>query len=252
MLRSRLAAALFILAVSTQAQAASVEINVDGRGLTISGWISDLNPSCSPGSPICGGLRTSFDDASHNPLITPMQPLVPEYSDSLQGSTPTGSTGAKAEAMATQTSLLTSGLFEASGKAAIVLTPGTWGPGMESAQAESSVYVGFTVNEPVHYSLGGVLSGVGGYVQMQFLDTDLNLQISEAIPIDLSGRLEPGEYTFLVVAKTISYSGNTAINNQAAYDLSMTLTPVPLPAAPYLFGSGMLGLLGIARRRKTA
>ena len=123
---------------------------------------------------------------------------------------------------------------------------------MESAQAESSVYVGFTVNEPVHDSLDGVFSGVGGYVQMQFLDTDLNLQISEAIPIDLSGRLESGDYTFLVIAKTNSYSGNTAINNLAAYDLSMTLAPVYLPAAPYLFGSGMLELLGIARRRKTA
>ena len=101
MIRSRLSAVLFILVVSTQAQAASVEINVDGRGLTISGWTSDLNPSCTPGSPICGSLTNSFDDTSHNPLITPMQPLVPEYSDSLQGSTPTGSTGAKAEAMAT-------------------------------------------------------------------------------------------------------------------------------------------------------
>jgi len=252
MIRSRLAAALFILTVSTQAQSASVEINEDGRGITISGRISDLNPSCTPGSPICGGLTQSFDDASHHPLITPLQPLVPEYSDSLQGSTPTGSTGAKAEAMAAQTSLITSGLFEVSGTAASVLTPGTWVASMESAQAESSVYVGFTINAPVHYSLGGSLYGVGGYVQMQFLDTDLNLQISEIIPIDLSGILDPGDYTFLVVAKTISYSGNTAINNQAAYDLSMTLTPVPLPAAPYLFGSGMLGLLGIARRRKTA
>jgi hypothetical protein len=32
----------------------------------------------------------------------------------------------------------------------------------------------------------------------------------------------------------------------------LALTTVPVPAAAWLFGSGLLGLAGIARRRKTA
>lgn len=74
-----------------------------------------------------------------------MHPLVPAYDDSLQGSTPRGSTGAMAAAMATQNSLVTSGLFEASGTAESVLTPGTWEATHERSRAESSFFVGFTV-----------------------------------------------------------------------------------------------------------
>ncbi|WP_424206737.1 VPLPA-CTERM sorting domain-containing protein [Sulfuricaulis sp.] len=30
------------------------------------------------------------------------------------------------------------------------------------------------------------------------------------------------------------------------------LAPVPIPAAAWLFGSGLLGLIGVAQRKKTA
>lgn len=38
----------------------------------------------------------------------------------------------------------------------------------------------------------------------------------------------------------------------ANFDLSPSPAPVPLPAAVWLFGSGLLGLVGIARRRKAS
>lgn len=38
----------------------------------------------------------------------------------------------------------------------------------------------------------------------------------------------------------------------ASFNLTGTLTPVPIPAAVWLFGSGLLGLVGIARRRKVS
>ena len=44
------------------------------------------------------------------------------------------------------------------------------------------------------------------------------------------------------------------LNNGAIYwdDVSLTATPaaVPVPAAVWLFGSGLAGLVGVARRRK--
>ena len=44
------------------------------------------------------------------------------------------------------------------------------------------------------------------------------------------------------------------LNNGAIYwdDVSLTATPaaVPIPAAVWLFGSGLAGLVGVARRRK--
>jgi hypothetical protein len=59
-------------------------------------------------------------------------------------------------------------------------------------------------------------------------------------------------------------AGSTAISNVyvgATIDMSATgvitvtnsgATPVPLPAAVWLLGSGLLGLFGVGRRRKAA
>jgi hypothetical protein len=37
----------------------------------------------------------------------------------------------------------------------------------------------------------------------------------------------------------------------ANFNLKGTLTAVPVPAAAWLFGSGLLGFLGMARRKRT-
>lgn len=62
--------------------------------------------------------------------------------------------------------------------------------------------------------------------------------------------LAPGLYTLV-------YGGNPAFTlgqGNSFYDFSATLTtaPVPVPAALYLFGSGLIGLAGLARRRRSA
>jgi len=60
----------------------------------------------------------------------------------------------------------------------------------------------------------------------------------------------------LNIASAISLDGNTivGIGKEAGSTTSsvfyVTLTPVPLPAAAWLFGSGLLGMIGIAGRRK--
>lgn len=47
------------------------------------------------------------------------------------------------------------------------------------------------------------------------------------------------------------YTGGT-INIDAAADITYTPSTVPLPAAVWLFGSGLLGLIGVGRRRNVA
>jgi len=43
--------------------------------------------------------------------------------------------------------------------------------------------------------------------------------------------------------------GNYGINH---WDINMDLTPVPVPAAAWLFGTGLIGLVGVARRKAKA
>jgi len=46
---------------------------------------------------------------------------------------------------------------------------------------------------------------------------------------------------------------NAPLNNSYPFAVDLTVTSVvPVPAAVWLFGSGMLGLIGVARRRKAA
>lgn len=246
MSRPQLLIALCALAITAQAQAALVEITSDQRFLTISGVIYDLDPACSD-APLCPKpINSNFEDNSYHPNISPIQPLVPVYGDSLQDNTPTGTTGAYAAASSEQTSLVTTELFEASGLAAATTTIGEWAGSIGSSQAKSHYEVWFTVNDPVRYSLTGSLLGSGGSTQMQFLDMDFFSENNNEIELDLSGILEPGDYTFSVIASAINN------NSPASYDFSMTMTAVPLPAASYLFGSGLLGLVGISRRKKAS
>jgi hypothetical protein len=62
--------------------------------------------------------------------------------------------------------------------------------------------------------------------------------------------LAPGLYSLV-------YGGNPAFslgqgNVNYAFSATLTTAPVPVPAALYLFGSGLIGLAGLARRRRSA
>jgi hypothetical protein len=67
-----------------------------------------------------------------------------------------------------------------------------------------------------------------------------------------------GTYDSGTNAFTLNWSNNFSVivdgflpvSGTATVSLAGNVTPVPLPAAVWLFGSGLLGLMGIARRRK--
>ena len=81
------------------------------------------------------------------------------------------------------------------------------------------------------------------------LDTALYLSTNPPV----GGTYNPGTGAF-ALTWTNPFSilvGSNFINGTASVSLNGTATLVPVPAALWLLGSGLLGLAGIARRRKT-
>lgn len=70
---------------------------------------------------------------------------------------------------------------------------------------------------------------------------NLNCSISESVYLDLKNGTKKKPKIFEGLAASAGQEFN-----------AISITTVPVPAAVYLFGSGLLGLIGIARRRKTA
>jgi len=60
-------------------------------------------------------------------------------------------------------------------------------------------------------------------------------------------------HLFTSDAGTDSFTGSQDDSSTNIFGVwhTFTLTPVPVPAAVWLFGSGLLGLAGVARRKKT-
>lgn len=78
-------------------------------------------------------------------------------------------------------------------------------------------------------SFNNTLTGLSGGMKMSFLGID------------------PNDQGLAPIATT--FAGTWSVN-AAAGTLNYTVTAVPVPAAVWLFASGLLGLVGISRRRK--
>ncbi|NOS81639.1 MAG: hypothetical protein HOP32_08680 [Nitrospira sp.] len=61
--------------------------------------------------------------------------------------------------------------------------------------------------------------------------------------------LDPGLYSLVLGGNPSFLLGATGT---PAFTATLTTAPVPVPAAVYLFGSGLIGLAGLARRRMSA
>jgi hypothetical protein len=112
-----------------------------------------------------------------------------------------------------------------------------WGLGLEIDTVQ--VQVGYSGSE---ISIQG--SGVATGVFQQMLPYGLELDASKPITFDFTGTsltnlTDDGTYL-------------TGFNLEGSGTITGTLVSTPLPAAVWLFGSGMLGLVAVAGRRKNS
>lgn len=122
------------------------------------------------------------------------------------------------------------------------------------AQAESFMFVAFTLTEPMSYRFNGTISGAGGFSDVTLGgSTGLSwvFESFDAVPLVVMrrGLLSPGDYDFHVRADSLS---NSFSAGTSAFDIQFTLTdPVPEPMTLFLFGTGaaIVGR-GVWRRRR--
>lgn len=94
--------------------------------------------------------------------------------------------------------------------------------------------------------LGDAVLDDGRQIEIGFISLDTGLYSSldyQALPPDLNNT----DLAFFTIEEFDSL-GNTTFLGFGRLD---TVQVIPVPAAVWLFGSGLLGLIGVARRRKT-
>jgi len=84
-------------------------------------------------------------------------------------------------------------------------------------------------------------------------NVEINMGTGAAATVTCGNTCEVGDTYVLDYSAIVPDDGTTNFGNVGyALHLEGTVSAVPVPAAVWLFGSGLVGLAGIARRRKTA
>lgn len=158
------------------------------------------------------------------------------------------------EAGAFQTSQLTAAGMSGNGSTYAGFDAMSYG-----AEATSVFSVTFGVDRPTDFTLTGSLDtgwwgGSDLYVSLSENGTeifryDLWTDVTDygVNPFAFGGQFATGNVYELVL---LSYSWDSDYYYET-WDFELTTTAVPLPAAVWLLGSGCVGLLGVARRRRS-
>ena len=127
-------------------------------------------------------------------------------------------------------------------------------PGVAESYALSSFGLFFSLDSAYNYSLIGQTVG---WAEVDLSTVGLfggpNPSSGVLLPFSSSGVLAPGDYSLYAyaVADDMVFGHPDPVFSH--YSVELILSPVatvPVPAAVWLFGSGLLGLVGIARRKK--
>lgn len=74
------------------------------------------------------------------------------------------------------------------------------------------------------------------------------LESGSTTPNLVLGPIGPGEYSLSMYGQSANAAGPYSVDYTIQINVA-TASPVPVPAAVWLFGSGLVGLVGIARRK---
>ena len=132
------------------------------------------------------------------------------------------------------------GLFRMLGEAIVdVNSDYYWGTSY--GRASSFLSVLFEIDNPYKYVLTGLLTGESASISL------FNRYFNQG-SINEAGILLPGQYEFrAAVGAAANGLGN---GERSTIDIVANLSMVPLPPALWLFGTGLLGLVGMARKKK--
>lgn len=232
-----------------------------------------------PTSLFDNSIATTSDGPSFN-NIDPLSPLF-------NGVTLLASTGntngigtASASASLAPSVTLASDLFQVSHSLTIGGSSGGYsinGGTNSTSSAGTFSTTWFTVLSPVQYSLTGSFGGGSDVAttrwSLDIIGSSVNLSSCVGATVNVAtsqgycwtppgafsadGTLMPGEYQIqdalsgngpcAVEGPGCSLVGGSSFSGAANYTL--TLSAVPVPAALWLFGSGLIGLMGMARRK---
>lgn len=134
-----------------------------------------------------------------------------------------------------------------------------------NANGSTSLSIDFQVDTPQLFDLSGFVSSSiysgysSGYAEVSLRSQDGSFEISfrtpywdgNTTPFDLSGTLFPNIYTLRANADIGANAYyEEAVGGAAEFYLEFDVAAVPIPATVWLFGSGLIGLVGIARRKQ--
>jgi len=104
-----------------------------------------------------------------------------------------------------------------------------------------------TIPELIYWDFGQTLSNSASNT----LDIGTDGQFILAVQLFVEGGWiggDPDHGSMWTVPETNQYA--IKFGDIGGFDLVVDIAPVPVPAAVWLFGSGLLGLVGVARRKK--